>query len=150
MSKIKRTFKLTHFFTLFAPICAARPLSNFASSYSGKSYPLISFHPQTTPSTGIQSLYASYTSRSIKPKGVPSVETPYKVGASFWLQLESRATNITIQKTLHKWVNLNVRLELPTKRNIMSSFGWWPRWREIGGMERKNYRKIEKIRSKLA
>ena len=116
MSKIKRTFKLTHFFTLFAPICAARPLSNFASSYSGKSYPLISFHPQTTPSTGIQSLYASYTSRSIKPKGVPSVETPYKVGASFWLQLESRATNITIQKTLHKWVNLNVRLDLLTFR----------------------------------
>ena len=43
----KRTFKLIHFFTLFAPICAAHPLSNFASSYSGKSYLLNSFHPRT-------------------------------------------------------------------------------------------------------
>ena len=31
----------------FAPICAAHPLSNFASSYSGKSYLLNSFHPRT-------------------------------------------------------------------------------------------------------
>lgn len=35
MGKFKRTSKLTHFFNLFAPICAARPLSYSASSYSG-------------------------------------------------------------------------------------------------------------------
>ena len=35
---------------------------------------------------------------AIKSKGVPSVETPYKVDASFWLQLANSATNITIQK----------------------------------------------------
>ena len=48
MGKFKRTSKLTHFFTLFAPICATRLLSNFAFSYSGKSYISNSFHPQTT------------------------------------------------------------------------------------------------------
>ena len=83
----KGRIKSSHPCNEFAPICAAHPLSNFASSYSGESYISDYFHPQTIPPPRSAVLLTPHRSCRAREKHALPCDAPlslYRCADSRW------------------------------------------------------------------